>query len=550
MPIISSFSITPQESELPTVFPSPFSPIPHAIARQAAAQLQAWLTSQTSWQHDFDSVDGGKMFGVLVVKDRDDRLGFLSAFSGMLAGQWQLPGFVPPVFDQSQWQTFLPAGEADLASYASQIEELFNSAERHDLRSRIKQLSQQQDVDMQALKQIHIARKTLRREQRDACKVFTADEKKQLIDRLSFESQQDKREFKQAKTHWQAKLVVLQKKLDEVEGKIMALKKTRTKLSNILHQQLFATYTLSNKQGDQKPIRHFFEDGNPPSGAGDCAAPKLIHFAHQHDLTPLALAEFWWGAAPKQGVRHHGHYYPACRGKCQPILPFMLKGLNVQPDTVIGDNFYDQKAPATVYEDDDLIVVYKPSGLLSVPGKEVKDSVLTRLQLRYPNATGPLLVHRLDMSTSGLLLAAKTSETHKDLQHQFEQRSIEKRYVAVLSKKIALHQNKGTIDLPLRVDLYDRPRQLVCFSHGKPAKTHWQVISRQKASTRVYFYPVTGRTHQLRMHASHKDGLNAAIVGDELYGEAAERLLLHAERLRFTQPNTGERIEVKVPAPF
>jgi len=550
MNLITRFLVTPQESELPKAFPSPFSNTPHAIARQAAAQLQAWLISQSSWQHEFDAVDGGKMFGVLVVKDRDDRLGFLSAFSGMLAGQWQLPDFVPPVFDQSQWLTFLPAGEAELASYATQIEGLHNSHELDHLREQLNQLRQQQETDIQVLKQTHKARKTQRRQKRDTGKCFSADEKKELLNKLSFESQQDKRELKQSNAKWQIKLDVLEQQLDVIEGQIEALKKARAKLSNSLHQQVFATYTLSNKQGDEKPISHFFEDGYPPSGAGDCAAPKLIHYAHQHDLTPLALAEFWWGAAPKQAVRHHGHYYPACRGKCQPILPFMLKGLVLQPDTMLGGNCNDHQAPATVYEDDDLVVVNKPSGLLSVPGKEVRDSVLTRLQQRYPNATGPLLVHRLDMSTSGLLLAAKNSETHKALQHQFEQRSIEKRYVAILAKRLVEHQHKGTIELPLRVDLDDRPRQLVCFSYGKPAKTHWQVISRQQATTRIYFYPVTGRTHQLRMHASHKDGLNAAIVGDELYGEAAEGLLLHAERLRFTQPNTGERIEVKVPAPF
>ncbi|HHJ81298.1 MAG TPA: RluA family pseudouridine synthase [Candidatus Tenderia electrophaga] len=549
MPLITAFAITPQENELPTIFPSPFSATPHAIARRAAVQLQSQLTSQTAWQHDFDSVDGGKMFAVLVVKDGNDRLGFIAAFSGMLAGQWQLPGFAPPVFDQAERQAFLPAGEAELARYASQIESLYNSPERHNLLSQLKRLKQQQDADIQALKQIHKARKLQRREQRNTCQSFTAAEKKELLGKLSFESQQDKREFKQAKTDWQDKAAVFQKKLNEIKNQIAVLKKTRAKLSNSLHQQLFAGYILSNKLGQQKPIRHFFADGNPPSGAGDCAAPKLIHYASQYQLTPLALAEFWWGAAPRQGVRHHGHYYPACRGKCHPILPFMLKGVEVQPAPVLG-NIHDHNAPATVYEDDDLVVVNKPSGLLSVPGKEIQDSVLTRLQQRYPNATGPLLVHRLDMSTSGLLLAAKNAKTHKALQHQFEQRSIEKRYVAVLSKKLAEDQHKGTIELPLRVDLDDRPRQLVCFSHGKAAKTHWQVMSRQPATTRIYFYPVTGRTHQLRLHASHPDGLNAAIVGDELYGEAAERLLLHAERLCFTQPNTGERIEVKAAVPF
>ncbi len=550
MTIITRFSTKPQESELPTAFPSPFGATPHAIARQAAVQLQAWLSTQSSWLHDFDSVDGGKMFGVLVVRDRNDRVGFVSAFSGMLAGQWQLPGFVPPVFDQRQRQAFLPAGEAKLADYAKQIDALHNSAERCDLRTQLNQLRQQRDVDIKALKQVHKARKAQRREQRNLAKADATDEQDKLLAQLSFESQQDKRDLKEINVQWNARLAVVQERLDIIEGQIAALKKARSTLSNSLHKKVFATYTLSNRLGEQKTISHFFEDRHPPSGAGDCAAPKLLHYAHQHELTPLALAEFWWGAAPKQGVRHHGHYYPACRGKCHPILPFMLKGLELKSHTLLGGNFHDPNAPATVYEDNDLVVVNKPSGLLSVPGKEVQDSVLTRLQERYPDATGPLLVHRLDMSTSGLLLAAKNAETHKALQQQFEQRSVEKRYMALLSKRLPEHQDKGSIELPLRVDLDDRPRQVVCFAHGKTAKTHWQVIARQQATTKVYFYPVTGRTHQLRMHASHKDGLNAPIVGDELYGEAGQRLLLHADRLRFTHPNTGERIEVSAAAPF
>jgi len=550
MPFITRFSTAPQESGLPKAFPSPFSGTPHAIAKQAAVQLQTWLTSQSAWQHDFDSVDGGKMFGVLVIRDNHDQIGFVSAFSGMLAGQWQLPGFVPPVFDQLQRQAFLPAGETELANYAMQIQALQNKTKYHQLHAQLKQLSQLRDADIQTLKQQHKSRKARRSERRVLANAEPTNEQDKLLRRLSFESQQDKRELKQVNAQWQVRLDVLLAQLDEIEIQITVLKKSRAKLSNRLHQQVFATYALSNKRGEQKSIAHFFEDGNPPSGAGDCAAPKLIHFACQHDLTPLALAEFWWGAAPKQGVRHHGHYYPACRSKCLPILPFMLTGLEVQAAPVLGDNFHDHKAPATVYEDDDLVVVNKPSGLLSVPGKEVQDSVLTRLQQRYPDATGPLLVHRLDMSTSGLLLVAKNSATHKALQYQFEQRSVEKRYIAMLSKRLPEHQHRGTIELPLRVDLDDRPRQLVCFSHGKSATTHWQVITRQQSTTRLYFYPVTGRTHQLRMHASHKDGLDAAIIGDELYGVAADRLQLHAERLRFTQPNTGERIEVNSPAPF
>lgn len=549
MSLITYFSTQPKNNDIPQIFPSPFNGIPHAIAKKAAIQLQASLASQSASLHDFDASDGGKMFGVLVVRDSNQQIGFLSAFSGMLAGQWQLPGFVPPLFDQAQRQSFLPAGEAELARYADKIQALQHCPERNRLDKQLQLLKQKKDADIKALKMIHKANKERRKSERHEASGEAIDAVEKLLVRLSFDSQQDKRQLRLANMDWSSKLNVIQEKLDEIEAQINSLKKSRSKLSNLLHKQVFSGYRLYDFLGEQKPIYDFYDQNHPPGGSGDCAAPKLIHYAQQNHLTPVALAEFWWGASPKAGVRHHGHFYPSCRGKCRPILPYMLKGLDVQAPPLLGQAF-DETTPETVYEDDDLVVVNKPSGLLSVPGKEVQDSVLTRLQQRYPDATGPLLVHRLDLSTSGLLLAAKNAKTHTALQHQFEKRSIEKRYVAVLSKRLPEHLDKGSIDLPLRVDLYDRPRQLVCFEHGKAAKTHWRVIKRLQATTRVYFYPVTGRTHQLRMHASHIDGLNAPIVGDNLYGKADERLLLHAERLRLTHPKTGERIEVKVPAPF
>ncbi len=544
MSCITYLSPPPQDTDLPQQFPSPFNNTPHALAQQAGEQLQIWLKKQFDCPHDFDAIDGGKMFGVLVVRDRNSRIGFLSGFSGMLAGGWQWPGFVPPVFDLDERHAFLSAGELKLSDYTSKIIELQNSAEYRDAQTRLKNLIQARDAALFDLKADHKTRKVLRGEQRKTLK----NNDSQLA-QLAFESQQDKREYKNAVAQWHEKLLPAQENMERFKEKLMRLKKARTELSNKLHQKVFSTCRLTNKPGGQKPMTAFFEDGRPPGGAGDCAAPKLIQYAHQHSLTPLALAEFWWGASPKEGVRHHGHYYPACRSKCDPILPFMLKGLKVQPSSQWVKSI-DDNALVAVYEDDDLLVVNKPHGLLSVPGKEVQDSVLTRLQKRYPEATGALLVHRLDLSTSGLLLVAKNAATHKALQKQFLQRTIKKRYVAVLSKVLPENQEQGTIELPLRVDLEDRPRQVVCFEHGKPAKTHWQVIERKNDLTRVCFYPVTGRTHQLRVHAAHKNGLNAPIQGDELYGIENERLLLHAEQLVFTHPVTGKRIQVRVLAPF
>ncbi len=548
------FFSPPQGVDPPPGFPSPFSNTPHPIAQQAALELQRRLKNRQAWQHDFDAPAGGKMFGVLVVSDVNDQIGYLAAFSGMLAGKWRVPGFVPPLFDQQALDGFLPAGEAQLKVYEGQITALQNSAELGELNDELERLQQQRNVELAALTLVHQRRKRSRRDQRERLNLQGADEA--LLVRLSFESQQDKREFRALRHDWCERLVVVEEKSALIEQQITELKRARTRLSNRLHRRLFKAYTLINRVGERSTICEFFEQSLPPGGTGDCAAPKLLQHAHRHGLMPLALAEFWWGAPPKEGVRHHGRYYPACRGKCNPILPFMLKGIDVQPRVITGHGFNDVAAPEVVYEDDDLLVVNKPSGLLSVPGKEITDSVQTRLQHRYPDATGLLLVHRLDMSTSGLLLVAKHRAVHKALQQQFVQRTIEKRYIAMLSKRLpeydgnGMSNDCGTIELPLRVDLNDRPRQIVCFTHGKPAITHWQVIAREAHTTRVYFYPHTGRTHQLRLHAAHQAGLNAPIMGDELYGEALERLLLHAEKLCFDHPATGRRIELTAPAPF
>jgi len=561
MSVIIYFPVLVSQSiSLPQGFPSPFSNTPHPVAQHAALDLQQRLSRAQLCQHDFDAPGNGKMFGVLVVRDASGQLGYLAAFSGMIGGTWKVPGFVPPVFDSQVLDAFLPAGNAQLKAYADQLSALQNSAVLGELLVELEQLAQQREVALAALKEVHQRRKRARRQQRQQLGSTAADDA--ILVKLSFESQQDKRELRALQTDWCERLAVVEAQSAPTLQQISELKRTRTRLSNKLHRRVFKAYILVNRFGEHKVIADLFERGLPPGGSGDCAAPKLLQYAHQQGLMPLALAEFWWGAPPQAGVRHHGHYYPACRGKCHPILPFMLKGIEVQPRRIAGHDFNDSGAPEVVYEDDELLVVNKPSGLLSVPGKETTDSVQTRLQHRYPTATGLLLVHRLDMSTSGLLLVAKNRSAHKALQRQFLQRTIEKRYVAVLSKRLPVlsaHDaatggagtiEQGIIELPLWVDIDDRPRQLVCFIHGKPSVTRWQVIARTKATTRVYFYPHTGRTHQLRLHAAHPKGLNAPILGDELYGEPVERLLLHAEKLSFDHPVTKRRIDITVPAPF
>ena len=259
------------------------------------------------------------------------------------------------------------------------------------------------------------------------------------------------------------------------------------------------------------------------------------------------MAEFWWGDSPKAEIRHHGYYYPACKGKCGPILGHMLQGLEVEENPLLKKHYHEMPLEI-VYEDNYLVVINKPAGMLSVPGKGEIDSVYQHIKILYPDATGPLIVHRLDMATSGVLLIAKNKEVHQHLQAQFKNRMIKKRYIALLDGQIS--SKEGTIMLPLRMDPLDRPRQVVDHEHGKTAITQYQVLNEQEGNTLIAFYPLTGRTHQLRVHAAHPEGLHCPIRGDELYGQKADRLYLHAESLEFVHPVTKEIIFVEKKSNF
>ncbi len=346
---------------------------------------------------------------------------------------------------------------------------------------------------------------------------------------------------------WNARIAAAGEKVDGFEKRITDLIEERANYSANLQQRLFDNYSFLNKKGEEKTLSEIFQETVPPSGAGDCAAPKLLHYAFANALKPVAMAEFWWGASPNSNIRHHKKYYPACSGKCKPILGHMLAGMELDTHPMIlqhGQN----KLLETVFEDDYLLVINKPYGLLSVPGKEIEDSVLTRLREKYPDVSGPLLVHRLDMDTSGLILVAKSSEIHKKLQAQFLKRTVKKRYLALLDGEC--EKKNGTIHLPLRPDIDDRPNQMVCFEHGKRAITRFEILEVKNGKSRVHFFPHTGRTHQLRVHAAHPLGLNSPIVGDILYGEDSDRMYLHAEMLEFEHPVSKKRMKFTVDAAF
>lgn len=339
-----------------------------------------------------------------------------------------------------------------------------------------------------------------------------------------------------------------------ITAAIRTLDETRTERSRTLMRQIQDSYHFANARGEMKCLRAIFEPAMPPAGAGDCAAPKLLAHAYRLGLRPLALAELWWGAASPTGDRRAGVFYAACRGKCLPILTHMLDGLPVDAPPLFGAAAIDAAEPLTVYEDEHLLVVNKPSGLLSVPGRSaaLQDCVVSRLRERYPQATGPLVVHRLDLDTSGLLLVAKNQTVASALQRLFSLREVEKHYVAWLDGDVAA--DHGHITLPLRVDIDDRPRNIHDPVFGKPAHTEWRVLAREPGRTRVQLTPHTGRSHQLRVHSAHPQGLDAPIVGDRLYGRTAphddERLLLHAQRIGFVHPVTGVMVDVEQPAPF
>ncbi len=328
----------------------------------------------------------------------------------------------------------------------------------------------------------------------------------------------------------------------------------RVALSRELLPLIQDAYRFADASGEIRSLRDLFAPAEPPGGAGDCAGPKLLAEAYRLGLRPVALAEVWWGAPPRSGDRHPGSYYPACQGKCAPILAHMLRGLPADPAPVFGAGSIPASEPAIVYEDAEIVIVDKPAGLLSVPGRSrlLQDSVMTRLRARYPDATGQLVVHRLDLDTSGLLLAAKDPTTFSALQRLFSLRAITKRYVAWLDGEVPGEQ--GLIDLPLRLDVDDRPRQIHDSALGKPAVTTWRVLTRAPGRTKVSLTPVTGRTHQLRVHTSHPLGLDAPIIGDRLYGrrtpEPGARLMLHAELLAFVHPGSGVALRVERPAPF
>lgn len=526
---------------LPTQFTYPFHYTPHTLTELAAKEVQIYLQSRKDWAEELQE---GKMFGVLIVRTPEKRIGYLAAFSGNLAGSNHHSFFVPPVYDMLQPNGFFRQEEKNISAINLQIKKTENSSLYLDMKN---ELNAAKQYAAAAIAQYKEALKKAKSERDERRKSGISPEEETLLIR---ESQHQKASFKRKEKELQNFIKEKQGKVRQIEETICLLKQERKKRSAALQEKLFGQFRMLNAKGERKDLCELFKStpqGFPPSGAGECALPKLLQYAYSSDLTPLAMGEFWWGMSPKDEIRHHGHFYPSCKGKCEPILRHMLIGLDIE-NNPLEDNIHQHTPLDILYEDDSLLVVNKPAGMLSVPGKNDLDSIFQRLRILYPHATGPIIVHRLDMATSGLLLAAKTKEVHQKLQALFEERKIKKRYTALLEGELSFAH--GTISLPLCLNPLDRPRQMVDFTHGKEAVTYYETMGYENGKTRVYFYPLTGRTHQLRVHAAHSQGLNHPIVGDELYGWKSDRLYLHAAELEFLHPVTQKIIHITKEADF
>ncbi len=536
---------------IPEQFTYPFHYEPHLLARLAATQLQEHIAAQDWFLEGGAQHDLGKMFGVLVVQDKTGTLGFLPAFSGKLANSNHHAGFVPPIYDMLDENGYFLTESKNLALINEQLTRLEHDKTYHNLQTQINKLTQEntQKLEAQRLK-IRLdraTRKSLRLEQKG---LLNPADFKDLQEKHNQQRINDRFLLREYGVYLNEKTTPLQVQITAHEQEIARLKNQRKLKSNAVQEWLFEQYNFVNAQGVTQnvvPIFKNFAGIVPPAGAGDCAAPKLLQYAYLNNLKPIAMAEFWWGKPAPSHIRKQGNFYPACRSKCEPILGHMLQGLSVEENRMLENPGMDKEL-STIYEDAYVIIIDKPAEFLSVPGKNITDSVQERMRKKYPHATGPLIVHRLDMSTSGLMVIALKKEVHEHLQEQFMKRSVIKRYEALLDGLIT--DKQGFIDLPLRVDLDNRPYQMVCYEHGKAARTRYEVVAVQNNCTRIHFYPITGRTHQLRMHAAHPSGLNAPIVGDDLYGIKKDRLHLHAAFLQFKHPITQETVSFKSAVPF
>lgn len=537
---------------------------PHPLCIQACREVQEMLARREDWQEE---IARGKMFGVLIVEnaktDTDvPKWGYLAAYSGQIGGRSDWEDFVPAVFDYLQPDGYFKTHEAEISRINQSISHLEKDERMKEARTLIRQLQEERKRTIAAYQEKMKEAKAKRDSRREAGNLSEAEEAEMIR-----ESQFMKAELRRLKKSLSEK-TALETEFEDYQENILRLKQLRKQLSDALQQWLFSQFRMLNQEGESKDLLEIFRDEAlkeypqaaiatsriaalkmvPPAGSGECCEPKLLQYAYQHGYKPLQMAMFWWGESPKEEIRHHLQFYPACNGKCKPILHWMLPASTFEPEA-INLSIYDKVE--TLYEDREIAVIHKPEGLLSVPGKDAaQPSVYALMRRKYPEATGPLIVHRLDMATSGVLLIAKTEFAYHRLQQAFLNHQIQKKYVAIISGRDI--PEKGIISLPLLPDYLNRPRQMVNHEQGKEAITEYEILEHIDGfHLRIALYPKTGRTHQLRVHCAHQEGLNAPILGDPLYGnEKAARLHLHAEEITFEHPLTGKKITIKRKADF
>lgn len=557
---------------------------PHPLCIQACREVQEMLARREDWQEE---IARGKMFGVLIVEnvktDTDvPKWGYLAAYSGQIGGRSDWEDFVPAVFDYLQPDGYFKTHEAEISRINQSISHLEKDERMKEARTLIRQLQEERKRTIAAYQEKMKEAKAKRDSRREAGNLSEAEEAQMIK-----ESQFMKAELRRLKKSLSEK-TAQETEFEDYQENTLRLKQLRKQLSDTLQQWLFSQFRMLNQEGESKDLLEIFRDEAlkeypqaviatsriaalkmvPPAGSGECCEPKLLQYAYQHGYKPLQMAMFWWGESPKEEIRHHLQFYPACNGKCKPILHWMLPPSVFESPASAENGIGGQKGPfpkqvemlyeqvETLYEDCELTVIHKPAGLLSVPGKDAaQPSVYALMRRKYPEATGPLIVHRLDMATSGLMIIAKTEFAYHRLQKEFLNHRVQKKYIAIISEKEISGKvipEKGIISLPLMPDYLDRPRQIVDHEQGKEAITKYEVLEPVDDShLRIALYPKTGRTHQLRVHCAHQEGLNAPILGDPLYGnEKAARLHLHAEEITFEHPLTGKKMTITRKADF
>lgn len=577
--------------DIPERMNNPLDYQPHPLCIAVCKELQTYLSEREDWREE---IDKGKMFGVLIVENAQpasgaSKIGYLAAYSGQIGGRSDWDDFVPAVFDYLQPDGYFKTHEAEISGINQSIRKLEATPHMKEAKGLILQLQEERKHTIAAYQE-KIKKAKAKRDARREAGNLNPEEEAEMVK----ESQFMKAELRRLKKSLSEK-TSLETEYEAYQADILSLKQLRKTLSDTLQQWLFSQFHMQNHEGESKDLLEIFRDAAlrdypqatiatsriaalkmvPPAGSGECCEPKLLQYAYQHGYKPLQMAMFWWGESPKEEIRHHLQFYPACNGKCKPILHWML------PDSVFHSQIAEKHILEILYEDDQLAVICKPSGLLSVPGKDSSQpSVYSIMRKKYPAASSPLIVHRLDMSTSGLMIIAKTEFAYHRLQNEFLHHQVQKKYIAIIGCKDqdacdkiwekAKKQKKDMrdelkerrassnaakkqkISLPLMPDYLDRPRQIVNHTQGKEAITEYEVLEHVDDShLRIALYPKTGRTHQLRVHCAHQEGLNAPILGDPLYGnEKAARLHLHAEEITFEHPLTGKKITITRKADF